>query len=74
MRTGINHIKLLALRYFGMFWPSKVHLQGVLLKHFRRQISKMCIKCKIQFIDMQQNSRCSINRILQLAHILLIWL
>jgi hypothetical protein len=51
MHTGINHIKLLALRYFGMFRPSKGH-QGVLLVHFHRQISNMCTKCKIQFTAM----------------------
>ena len=49
MRTGINHIKLLALCYFGIFRPSKGHLQGVLLIHFHRQISNMYTESKIQF-------------------------
>jgi len=48
MHTCIDHIKLLALRYFGMFRPSKGQLQGVLLIYFHSQINKMCTKCKIQ--------------------------
>jgi len=52
MSTCINHIKLLALRYFGMFRPSIGHLQAVLLVQFRSQISKMCTECKIQFTAM----------------------
>jgi hypothetical protein len=52
MHIGINHIKLLGLRYFGIVRPSKGHLQGVLLIHFHSQISNMCTKCKIQFTVM----------------------
>jgi hypothetical protein len=52
MQTCINHIKLFALRYCGMFRPSKGHLQGVLLIYFHNQISNMCTKCKIQFTAM----------------------
>jgi hypothetical protein len=52
MSTRINHIKLLVLRYFGMFRPSKGDLQGIILVHFRSQISKMCTECKIQFTAM----------------------
>lgn len=52
MHTGINHIKLLALRYFGMFRPSKGHLLGVLLTHFHSQINNMYTKCKFQFTAM----------------------
>ena len=52
MHTCIIHISLLALCYYNMFRPSRGHLQAVRLIHFHSQFSKVCTKCKIQFIIM----------------------